>query len=107
MDIEEIAAKHPDALVRLPVDIRKGLDRRGAASARCRTVCRLDRDALVDLLLRLYAVYAGNDAELVEINPLVVDQGRPPGRARLQARHGRQRACRGARRWPSRARRTS
>ena len=27
---------------------------------------------LVDALLRLYAVYAGNDAELVEINPLVV-----------------------------------
>ncbi|TMJ65036.1 MAG: succinate--CoA ligase, partial [Alphaproteobacteria bacterium] len=28
MDIEEIAAKHPDALVRLPADIRTGLDAR-------------------------------------------------------------------------------
>ena len=41
-------------------------------SARCRAIAGLDRDALVDLLLRLYSVYAGNDAELVEINPLVL-----------------------------------
>ena len=27
MDIEEVAASHPDKLVRLPVDIRKGVDR--------------------------------------------------------------------------------
>ena len=71
MDIEEIAAKHPDALVRLPIDIRKGLDAGAGARAAARSA-GLDRDALVDLLLRLYAVYAGSDAELVEINPLVV-----------------------------------
>ena len=103
MDIEEIADRHPDALVRLPVDIRKGLDSvalRGALPK----VAGLAADALADLLQRLYTVYADNDAELVEINPLVADEGRATGRARLQARRSTTAACRGARRWPSRAR---
>src|SRR5207237_9625447 len=34
MDIEEIAAKHPDALVRLPADIRTALDARLLDGAR-------------------------------------------------------------------------
>ena len=54
-----------------PVDIRKGLDAKALERA-LPAVPGIDRDALVDLLLRLYSVYAGNDAELVEINPLVV-----------------------------------
>ena len=33
MDIEEIAEKHPDALLRLPVDIRNGLDLKGLERA--------------------------------------------------------------------------
>jgi succinyl-CoA synthetase beta subunit len=70
MDIEEIAAKHPTALVRLPVDIRRGLD--GEALDRVLPpLPGIRRDAWVDLLLRLYSVYVGSDAELVEVNPLV------------------------------------
>jgi succinyl-CoA synthetase beta subunit len=71
VDIEEIAAKHPATLVRLAVDIRKGLDAEALQRA-LPPVPAIGREALVDLLMRLYAVYAGNDAELVEINPLVV-----------------------------------
>jgi len=71
MDIEEIAASHPDALVRLPVDIRKGLDRAALAKALPPQI-PCDRGALVDLLARLYQAYADTDAELLEINPLVV-----------------------------------
>ncbi len=71
MDIEEIAAKHPDALVRLQADIRTGLDaelldRALPASLPC------DRAALAGLLDRLFRVYVECDAELLEINPLVV-----------------------------------
>ena len=71
MDIEEIAAKHPGALVQMAIDIRKGMD----AAALRRTLPRvsgLGAELLVDLLQRLYAVYADSDAELVEINPLVL-----------------------------------
>jgi len=71
MDIEEIAAAYPDELMRLPVDIRKGVDAPMLETALPREL-PCDRGSLADVLLRLYAVYAGNDAELVEINPLVV-----------------------------------
>lgn len=71
MDIEEIAAAHPGDLVRLPIDIRTGLN---ASELKAALPADLpcDREELVGALLRLYAVYADNDAELVEINPLVV-----------------------------------
>ena len=71
MDIEEIAEKHPDALVRLPIDIRKGLDRNALDAALPKTL-PVDRAALISVLSRLYDAYAANDAELIEINPLVV-----------------------------------
>jgi succinyl-CoA synthetase beta subunit len=74
MDIEEIAAAHPHELIRIPVDIRQGPEA-GALPAALPRDLPCDRDRLADLLLRLYAVYAGNDAELVEINPLVVSKG--------------------------------
>jgi succinyl-CoA synthetase beta subunit len=73
MDIEDIAASHPDTLVRVPVDIRKDLD--GAVIERTlssRLPC--ERGQLLDLLGRLYRIYAAHDAELLEINPLVVTQ---------------------------------
>jgi len=70
MDIEEIAATHPDELMRLPVDIRKGLGADELQAALPRDL-PCDREKLADVLLRLYTVYADNDAELVEINPLV------------------------------------
>lgn len=71
MDIEEIAERHPDALVRLPIDIRKGLDR-DALAATLPKELPVKRAALIDTLARLYSAYAENDAELMEINPLAV-----------------------------------
>ena len=64
-------AREMYAAVRLPVDIRKGLDSvalRGALPK----VAGLAADALAELLGRLYAAYATSDAELMEINPLVL-----------------------------------
>jgi succinyl-CoA synthetase beta subunit len=71
MDIEEIAASHPDKLLRLTIDIRKGLDTAALQSA-LPPVEGADTAALADTLAKLYAAYAANDAELLEINPLVV-----------------------------------
>ncbi len=70
MDIEEIAEKHPDALHRLPIDIREGLNS-AAVEAALPPIEGVDRKALIDTLVKLYIVYAQNDAELMEINPLV------------------------------------
>lgn len=59
MDIEDI----PERIVRIPVEIERGLERERLRAA------GLD-DELADFLLRLYALYAQSDAELVEVNPL-------------------------------------
>jgi len=70
MDIEAIAAERPEALRRATVDVRRGFSRADAAAL----VDGLDLggagDAVADTLARLYAAYAGSDAELLEINPL-------------------------------------
>ena len=97
MDIEEIAATHPDALVRLPIDIRQRPRYRGARSARCRPSCPATAARSSTLLGRLYAAYAANDAELMEINPLVVTTRRAAGRARLQVRRSTTAPSRAAR----------
>lgn len=69
MDVEEAAEQDPNAMRRLPVDIREGL-----SSAEAATVIEgLDLPhAVADVLVRLYDVYRANDAELLEINPLVL-----------------------------------
>jgi succinyl-CoA synthetase beta subunit len=71
MDIEEIAERHPDALLRLPIDIRKGPDPKAIERSLAANVPG-DRAKLVALLCRLYSAYAASDAELMEINPLVL-----------------------------------
>ena len=73
MDIEEIAASHPDKLMRLPIDIRQGFDPE-KVNAALPEVEGLDRASLVTLLGQLYDAYVTNDAELLEINPLIVTE---------------------------------
>lgn len=71
MDIEEIAERHPEQLLRLAVDIRHGPE----PTALTALVERLDGVSgprLIELLQNLYRVYTDNDAELLEINPLVL-----------------------------------
>jgi succinyl-CoA synthetase beta subunit len=70
MDIEEIAAERPDALRRATVDVRRGFS--GADAAALLDGLALDgcEHAVAEVLVRLYAAYAGSDAELLEINPL-------------------------------------
>jgi succinyl-CoA synthetase beta subunit len=63
MDIEEIVAARPESIVRIPVEIERGLEHERLRAA------DLD-DELADFLVRLYSLYAQSDAELVEVNPL-------------------------------------
>jgi succinyl-CoA synthetase beta subunit len=60
MDIEEIAARKPQSIVRIPVDISRGPALSG----------KLEEE-VADLVSRLYSLYLRSDAELVEVNPLV------------------------------------
>jgi len=75
VDIEAVAAEEPEAIARVHVDPVDGL-----SDDRCREWVReakLDeaaQDGVVDILLKLYRAYTDGDADLVEINPLVVLQ---------------------------------
>jgi succinyl-CoA synthetase beta subunit len=73
MDVEDIAAKHPDRLMRLPVDIRNGPDEAAILAALPKGM-PINPRAAAALLMRMYDVYIQNDAELLEINPVVISK---------------------------------
>ncbi len=76
MDVEAAARDHPTQLCRLAVDIREGLDVGAASEALCALELGETRQAVVELLVKLYAAYRAHDAELLEINPLAkLDDG--------------------------------
>ncbi len=75
MDIEEVAATNPDAIVRTSIDIRYGLQgyqARNTAFALGLT----GKTALkaANLFLALYKTYLETDASLAEINPMIVTE---------------------------------
>ena len=73
VEIEQVAAENPDAIARIHVDPVEGL-----TEAACRDwVERANLpaeavDGAVDILLKLYQAYVDGDADLVEINPLIL-----------------------------------
>ena len=73
MEIEELAVERPDALARIEVDPIAGID---LATAKAIAVAGHFPAELVDkvapVIVKLYEVYAGEDATLVEVNPLVL-----------------------------------
>ncbi|MCH9807767.1 MAG: acetate--CoA ligase family protein [Alphaproteobacteria bacterium] len=75
MDVEEAAEKDPGAMRRLPLSITTGLTPDIARNA----ISGLELDGvandLVEALTNLYKAYRGLDAELLEINPLVITEG--------------------------------
>ena len=75
MDVEEAAAKDPTAMRRVAIAIEKGLGAEQAREAVAGLGLDTVADKLVDTLLALYAAYRALDAELIEINPLVVTEG--------------------------------
>ncbi len=75
MDIEEIAAERPKSIWRIPVAIARGAERARVRAALEGAGLGEDLDAVADLLVRLYEIYARADAELLEINPLARLEG--------------------------------
>ncbi|MGL5859141.1 MAG: ADP-forming succinate--CoA ligase subunit beta [Angustibacter sp.] len=72
MDIEQLAVERPQALARVSVDPLVGID-----TAKAREIVAVAdfpadvADAVAAVLQQLWAVYSGEDATLVEVNPLV------------------------------------
>jgi succinyl-CoA synthetase beta subunit len=72
MDIEEVAVTTPDKLRRHAVDIRRGFPRADAETLVRGMGLGAAEGKIVDALAKLYEAYAAFDAELLEINPLIV-----------------------------------
>src|SRR6266567_2494281 len=78
IDIEQVAAEDPDAIARVHIDPVRGLT--DAQATQLVEKAGLDKEArsgAVDILKRLYRCFVEGDADLVEINPLVLT---PDGR---------------------------
>ena len=73
VEIEAVAEASPDAIARVEVDPVDGLSaercRAWVASAQLNPAAT---DGVVELLLKLYRAYEDGDADLVEINPLIL-----------------------------------
>jgi len=73
VEIEEVARTKPEALARIPVSPLAGVD--AAKAAEIVAAGRLPEEALAgaaELAQRLWDVFTGEDATLVEVNPLVL-----------------------------------
>ncbi|XP_033231594.1 succinate--CoA ligase [ADP-forming] subunit beta, mitochondrial-like [Belonocnema kinseyi] len=73
VNIEEVAATNPDAIMYEPIDIEKGITKEQAA----RIVTKLGLDSIKDsiskMIINLYAMFIKKDALLLEVNPLAED----------------------------------
>lgn len=72
MDIEEGAARAPESLRRQAVDIRRGFSRAESATLVRGLGLGAAEGKVADALAQLYEAYTALDAELLEINPLIV-----------------------------------
>jgi succinyl-CoA synthetase beta subunit len=72
MEIEELAVERPEALAKIEVNPGTGIDL--ATATAIATAGGFDAETaakVAPVLVKLYDVYAGEDATLVEVNPLV------------------------------------
>jgi succinyl-CoA synthetase beta subunit len=77
MNVEEIAEKTPDRLIRRHVEPNAGFGtEQAAALARDAAVDEDVREGTAELLVKLYDAFVANDATLIEVNPLVVTKDR-------------------------------
>jgi succinyl-CoA synthetase beta subunit len=72
MDIEEAAEKDPKQVRRQAIDIKTGLEKATTLKMLEGLDLGSSADKVADVLVKLYQAYRDNDAELLEINPLVI-----------------------------------
>ena len=75
MDIETLAREHPEALARVGLDPKVGIDEDVAAQILGQAgFSRSMIDKISPVLIGLWDTYRGEDATLVEVNPLVLTE---------------------------------
>ncbi|MBM7829678.1 succinyl-CoA synthetase beta subunit [Agromyces cerinus] len=75
MEIEQLAVEKPEALARIEVDPIAGIDLAKAREIAVAANFPAELvDKVADVFVKLYEVYKGEDATLVEVNPLILDE---------------------------------
>jgi succinyl-CoA synthetase beta subunit len=75
MDIEDVAATKPDALAKIPIDAIIGVDL--AKAREIAVAAKLPAEVVertASVLMALWSVFIGEDATLVEVNPLALTE---------------------------------
>ncbi len=77
MDVEEVAENNPEALIQRHIDPTSEFGLEAAAAIVGEAGIDDDvRDQVAEMLLKLHAVATGEDATLIEVNPLIVTTDR-------------------------------
>ena len=72
MNIEEVAAKDPAAIITTPIDFEKGLSKQQALGIAKKLGFKSEgaQSEAADIFINLYKIYKEKDATQIEINPL-------------------------------------
>jgi len=77
MNVEEIAEKDPDALVRRHVEPDEGFgEAQATALATDAGVAEDAREKTAEMMVKLFSAFSESDATLIEVNPMVVTKDR-------------------------------
>ncbi|KAJ1520656.1 hypothetical protein ONE63_003761 [Megalurothrips usitatus] len=69
VNIEDVAAENPDAILYEPIDVVQGLTKEQALKVADKVGLKDQRDNTAEMLLKLYDLFLKKDALLVELNP--------------------------------------
>lgn len=75
VNIEEVAAENPDAILYEPIDVMKGLTREQAEKVAVAVGLESQKAKTADMLMKMYDLFLKKDALLIEINPYAEDAG--------------------------------
>jgi succinyl-CoA synthetase beta subunit len=75
MDIEEVAEKHPDKIIRITTRSGKVFPEAELRAVAPRLLGAPATDAVMDVLAKMFRLFVEKDCSLVEINPLVLTPG--------------------------------
>ena len=72
MNIEEVAAKDPSAIITTPIDFENGLSKETALQVASKLGFKTEnaQSEAADTFIRLYKIFKDKDATQIEINPL-------------------------------------
>ncbi|CAH1401555.1 unnamed protein product [Nezara viridula] len=73
INIEEVAAENPDAILYIPIDITTGLSKQTAEDIAVKVGLSDKKEQTAQMLLNMYDLFVKKDALLIEINPYAED----------------------------------